>query len=111
MMAWVGLRQEPIYYDRDERAAGTAKYSFGRSLRLAVDGLVSFSDLQLRLATIIGAFVSIGSSRLEFGARAQVWGLAVVPGWVSLLTPLAFLGRIQLLVLGVLGTYLARIFQ
>jgi dolichol-phosphate mannosyltransferase len=112
MMAWVGFRQEPIYYDRGERAAGTAKYSFGRSLRLAVDGLVSFSDLPLRAATIIGALISVGAFALGVWALVlKLEGAAVVPGWVSLLTPLAFLGGIQLIVLGVLGTYLARIFQ
>ncbi len=112
MMAWVGFRQAPVYYERPERAAGRPKYSFGRSLRLAVDGLLSFSDLPLRAATIVGLVISIGAFLLgAWAITLKLVGAYVVPGWVSLLAPLAFLAGIQLIVLGMLGLYLGRIYD
>jgi glycosyltransferase involved in cell wall biosynthesis len=112
MMAWVGFRQSPVYFERDERAAGNPKYSFGRSLRLAMDGLISFSDLPLRATMVVGLLISFGAFLVGAWAIAlKIAGAYVAPGWVSILAPLAFLAGIQLIVLGVLGIYLGRVFD
>jgi polyisoprenyl-phosphate glycosyltransferase len=104
MFAWIGFRQTTVEFARDERAAGTAKYSFRRSARLALDGLISFSDAPLRVSLVAGVLVSLASFAIGLWAvAAKLAGVVVVPGWVSLLTPIMFVLGVQLVVLGMLG--------
>jgi polyisoprenyl-phosphate glycosyltransferase len=112
MFAWVGFRQTSVEFARDERAAGKAKYSLARSARLAVDGILSFSDLPLRVSLLLGLIVSVGSFGIGgWAVLLKVTGVNVVPGWVSLLTPIMFVAGVQLMVLGMLGLYVGRVFD
>ncbi len=112
MIAWVGFRQASVTYERAERAAGRPKYTFGRLVRLAMDGIISFSDVPLRGTLAMGVVIAFGAFGIGVWAIVKkLAGADVVPGWVSLLTPLAFLAGVQLIVLGVIGMYLGRVFN
>ena len=109
MVAWTGFRQEPVYFERAPRLAGRTKYSLGRMVRLATDGILSFSVIPLRLATYLGfaasALALIGIVyALVLRLLTDVW----VTGWTLLFIAMLFLGGVQLLVLGVIGEYLGR---
>lgn len=110
MFGWIGFRQEGVHYTRDERFAGQTKYPFRKLLRLATDGIVSFSSAPLRFALNLGFFVSVLSFLL--GVSFLIWkviGFYSVPGLASIAVYVSFLGGIQLLILGVIGEYIARI--
>lgn len=112
MLSWIGFRQIGVPYSREQRYAGEPKYSFRKSLRLAVDGIVSFSDLPLRTALVVGFLFSVASFVVGIGAIvAKLAGAFVVPGWASLLVVISFLGGIQLTVIGMTGLYIGRIYE
>jgi dolichol-phosphate mannosyltransferase len=112
MFSWVGYRQIGVPYDRPERFAGEPKYSFRKSLTLAADGLVSFSNAPLRLALIGGFVVSTLSFLIGISAiLAKLTGAFVVPGWASIFVAVSFLGGVQLTLLGMLGLYVGRIYE
>lgn len=112
MFSWVGFRQVGVPYKRDSRFAGTTKYPLRKMLKFAVDGLVSFSNVPLRLATAAGLVVSVLAVT---GAVAsivlKVTGVSVVPGWTSIVVAMTFLSGVQLLVLGTIGAYIGRIYD
>ena len=112
MFSWVGFRQIGVPYDRPERFAGEPKYSYRRSLTLAVDGLVSFSNAPLRLALIVGfVFSSLAFLVGVFAIVANLAGAFTVPGWTSILVVVSFLGGVQLILIGMLGLYVGRIYE
>lgn len=112
MVAWVGFRQEALFYERDSRFAGTSKYTFGKMMRLALDGLASFSSRPLVLSAQMGAVVTL----VAFLYLLWIIGnkiadpSATVQGWASVLVAVLFLGGVQLLSVGILGVYLGRVF-
>jgi glycosyltransferase involved in cell wall biosynthesis len=111
MFAWVGFRQTAVPYERPARAAGEGKYTLGRMLRFAVDGLLSFSTAPLRI-TLASGFAIAGLAFLA-GITAVVLKLAgafETPGWASLVVVLTFFSGIQLIVLGTIGLYVGRIY-
>ena len=111
MVTWAGFRQEPVPYRRAARAAGESKYPLRKMLRLAADGLLSFSAAPLRLATWLGLLTSgVAGLGTVYVLTVRLLTDAWVAGWAmhSLIT--LFLGGIQLVVLGVLGEYLGRIY-
>ncbi len=108
----LGFRTATVYYDRAERFAGESKYPLRKMLSLAWNGVTSFSAAPLRLITGLGVLISLGS----FGVAS--WALFVrfatdmaVPGWTSTVVPIYFIGGIQLLAMGVIGEYLAKIYM
>ena len=112
MVSWLGYRQIPVYYTREARWAGESQYSFAKLVRLAVDGIVSFSDVPLRLATWVGfagALICLSSVAWALVAKL-IWGVPVA-GWASLVTVVVFIGSVQLVVLGVMGEYVGRIYE
>jgi glycosyltransferase involved in cell wall biosynthesis len=112
MFAWVGFQQTGVSYRRPERYAGEPKYSFRRSLRLAVDGIVSFSNAPLRLALVWGFVFSFASFVVGIAAIvAKLAGAFVVPGWASIVVVVSFLGGIQLTLMGMMGLYIGRIYE
>lgn len=112
MFSWIGFRQTGISYRRPERFAGEPKYSFRRSLRLAVDGVVSFSNAPLRIALVWGFLFSFASFVVGIGAIvAKLAGAFVVPGWASIVVVVSFLGGIQLTLMGMMGLYIGRIYE
>jgi dolichol-phosphate mannosyltransferase len=112
MFSWVGFRQTGVVYKRPERFAGEPKYSFSKSLRLALDGIVSFSNAPLRLALLWGFIFSAASFFVGVGAIvAKLAGAFVVPGWASIFVVVSFLGGIQLMLMGMMGLYIGRIYE
>ncbi|HTO25955.1 MAG TPA: glycosyltransferase family 2 protein [Gaiellaceae bacterium] len=112
MTSWIGFRQTGVPYRRDARYAGTSKYPFGKLWRLASDGITSFSVAPIRLVTRIGAVM------LVFCAGVLAWTLYVrfftdnaPQGWTSLLAVVLLLGGMQMLGIGIVGQYIARIFE
>jgi len=108
----LGFQSELVYYDRHARFAGETKYTISKMVSLALNGITSFTEIPLRIITILGMLVSLFS----FGIAA--WALitrffnpTAVPGWASIVIPLCMLGGIQLLCLGVIGQYLAKIYS
>ena len=111
MVAWVGFRQEPIRYRRAARAAGETKYSPGKLLRLAVDSIVSFSLVPLRLAVWLGFFAAaLALLGVAYGFAVRLITNTWIPGWAALFVAILFLGGVQLMLIGVLGEYVGRIY-
>lgn len=110
LRAWVGFKQKAVLFRRDSRAAGEAKYSFSQSLRLALDGIFAFSTVPLRIATWLGltliALVLLAFAISLMNPPGQLPLRSSLP-WLGLL----LLGGTQLLCLGIIGEYLARIFE
>jgi dolichol-phosphate mannosyltransferase len=110
MFSWIGFRQTGVHYRRAERFAGQTKYPLRKMLKFAMDGIVSFSNAPLRLALQLGFIVSAASMLYGVAAFvAKLAGLYNVSGLASLVVLTSFLGGIQLIVLGVMGEYIARI--
>ncbi len=111
MVAWLGFPQIAVRYRRKPRAAGETKYPLRKMIRLALDGIVGFSYLPLRLATLLGFAVSA----LAFVYILVVIGLKIAginwPGYTSLMASILFLGGVQLIMIGILGEYIGRIFD
>ncbi len=112
MFAWMGFRQTAVRFERPARAAGETKYSLGKMLGLALNGIVSFSDAPLRLALWIGALVSLCAIGYGFYVIAMWLGHAqLVPGWSSTIVIVAFLSGINMLMTGLMGLYVGRIYN
>ena len=110
MFSWIGFRQVGVPFKRDERFAGETKYPLPKMIKFATDGIVSFSAYPLRLALKVGFLVSAFSFVLGIVFLvSQIAGLYSVPGLASIAVFVAFLGGIQLLLLGIVGEYIARI--
>ena len=111
MFSWVGYKQTGVPYVRAPRFAGTTKYPLRKMLRLAANGIVSFSHVPLRFALILGLAVAGLSFLVGVYALGVKWFGQAVPGWASTVVPIAFLGGVQLIVLGVMGAYIGRIYD
>jgi glycosyltransferase involved in cell wall biosynthesis len=111
LYAWVGFRSVGVPFEVAERAHGESKYSYRKLTRFALDGLMSFSTLPLKVWTYVGTFISGFSfaTALYFLMRTIAFGVDV-PGYASLIVSVMFLAGVQLLSLGVLGEYIGRIF-
>ncbi len=110
--SWVGLNQVGLAYERAERYAGETKYSYGRLLTLALDGLISFSYVPLRVISMIGIAVSILSILLAILYTIQKVFLGLSPpGFPTTIVAIFFLAGIQLITIGVIGEYVGRIFE
>jgi len=111
MVSWIGFNQCPVYYDRPKRAAGITKYPFRKSLLLAIDAITSFSYAPLRLASLLGFLLSLFAF-LYIGVVIILKILGInFPGYTSLMATILLLGGVQLIVLGVIGEYLGRIYE
>lgn len=111
LVAWVGFKQTAVEYDRAARAAGETKYPLRKMLAFALDGIASFSILPLRAATYLGLLVGLAS--VLYGVAAVISFLAgvTVPGWTTIVALVSFLFSVQLLMTGVLGEYVGRIYE
>jgi polyisoprenyl-phosphate glycosyltransferase len=112
MVSWVGFRQTGVDYVREGRVGGRSKYPFGKLLELGLNGVVSFSNAPLQLALRLGLVVS--ALALATGIAAiviKIAGLFPIPGTATIVVLTAFLGGMQLLILGIIGTYLGRIYD
>jgi dolichol-phosphate mannosyltransferase len=112
MFAWVGYDQVGVRYSRAVRHAGRTKFPLHRMLGFAADGIVSFSVVPLRLALNLGFLASTLSLLLGIIAVVvKIFGVYAVPGWASIVFAVGLLGGVQLVILGVMGEYIARIYD
>lgn len=112
MIPWIGFRQEPVLYNRAARFAGQTKYPFTKMLRLALDGITSFSNAPLQTAFLLGITVA---------CLCTIYGIYIVGhnmitgypvrGWSSIMVAILFLGSVQLITMGILGEYVGRIYD
>lgn len=112
LMSWTGLSSAPYLYVREPRAAGETKYTLKKMIKLASDGILSFSTKPLKLMTSLGFFCVLVGLCLGLWALVQkLAGAKVALGWTSLIVITVFLGGVQLVSLGVMGEYIGRIFE
>jgi dolichol-phosphate mannosyltransferase len=119
LRAWTGFRQIGLTYERHGRAAGEVKYTFRKLIKLAMDGIVSFSAVPLRWASHLGFWVSVMAvlgilfTLLQriFADTFASYGVGPVPGFATIVISILFLGGVQLVCLGILGEYLGRIYD
>ena len=109
IFAWVGFNTKYIDYENVERAAGETKWSFWKLFKYAIEGIIAFTTLPLRIATMVGIIVSIFGFiyMLYIAIKAAIFG-DPVSGFPSLIVIITLLGGMQLLFLGIIGEYLAR---
>lgn len=112
MRSWAGFRQVAIECGRAHRFSGEAKYTFGKLLRLALDGFFSFSYRPLQLASLLGFAASMIAFLLAaFLALLKLTHGIPLTGWTSLIVAVLFVGGVQLITLGILGEYVGRIYD
>ena len=113
LVPWIGFPQTQIFYDRADRTAGTTHYPWHKMLFLAFDGIASMTTAPLRLAYAVslGLFAIFVGYIIYVVFDHFVRGGELVPGWTSILAAITIFGTIQLLLLGVFGEYLGRIYQ
>jgi polyisoprenyl-phosphate glycosyltransferase len=111
MAHWIGFRQTGVLYERSPRFAGRTKYPLRKMLQLAIDAVVSFSMVPLRLSMLLGATVAFASFLYAAYAVVQVLRGDVVHGWASTIVAILLVGGMNLLCLGILGEYVGRVYQ
>jgi len=113
LRSWVGFKQGVVYYDRQDRASGEPKQSFKRLIRYALDAIFSFSYKPLRIMTVVGICISaVGFVLASFFVIRRLAGIEIAQtGFTTLVTLVLFLGGGQLIAIGLLGEYLARIYD
>jgi dolichol-phosphate mannosyltransferase len=112
LRSWIGCRQIGIEYDRPVRHAGRSKYSLAKLFQLALDGILSFSTVPLRLALVLGLLVSlVGFAGIGLVTYLRLTQSYDLPGWGSLMVIVLFLGGVQLTTIGIVGEYIARIYE
>ena len=113
LISWMGFKQVPFYYDREERFAGSTKYPFRKMLKLAANGIFGFSKKPVKIAT------TLGSLSIVIAFIMILWVLylniftpeRLVPGWASTIIIVLFMGGVQLFTIGILGEYIGNIFD
>lgn len=112
LFCWIGFKKKEIIFDRGDRVAGQSNWGYKALFNLAVEGITSFTTAPLRIATLIGILVAVWA--LCYMAwiilKVLVWGDPVA-GYPTIMTVMLFLGAIQLIAIGILGEYVARIFN
>jgi glycosyltransferase involved in cell wall biosynthesis len=107
----IGFPSATVTYDRHARPAGASKYPLRKMLSLAANGITSFSVMPLRMIAGLGILIFVCSLILSIWvAWVRIVSPDVVPGWASSVLPMYFLGGVQLLSIGVLGEYVAKIY-
>lgn len=113
LRSWVGFNQTAVPFSRDARFAGEVKYTFRKSFKLAMNGIVSFSQVPLRLSTYVGLFAALVS--LFMALLILYWRIFVpnspLTGFTMILVAVFFLGAVQLVCIGILGEYIGRIYE
>ncbi|WP_338818488.1 putative glycosyltransferase [Moorella thermoacetica] len=112
LISWIGFRQAAIEYIREERFAGKTKYPLKKMLRLAIDGITSFSHKPLKLATYLGLALSLPSfAYLVFSLGLKIFNASTISGGRWLITLLLLLNGMNFILLGILGEYIGRIYD
>lgn len=113
LRAWTGFKQTSVLFERDPRFSGEVKYTFKKSLSLALNGIISFSKVPLRLSTYVGLFSAVFA--LIMAVLVLYWRIyqpnSPVTGLATILIAVFFLGAVQLVGIGILGEYIGRIYE
>ncbi|MXV38284.1 glycosyltransferase [Flavobacteriaceae bacterium Ap0902] len=107
----IGFSSSIVYYERKSRVAGVSKYPLGKMLSFALNGITSFSNYPLKLVTLISFIVLSLCILATLYAIGSFFLTSIVPGWLSTVLPLYFLGGVQLFCLGIMGEYIAKIYS
>lgn len=111
IISWMGFKQAMIEYTAPHRFAGKSKYSVFKMFRFAADGITSFSAKPLRISFFAGLIVSFIGLLYAIYAVIQYFEGKTTPGWASTLVSILIIGGIQLISIGIIGEYLARVFN
>lgn len=112
MFSWIGFKKKELLYDRDPRAAGETKWNYRRLINLAIDGLTSFTTAPLRISSFLGVIVStIAFIYIVVIVVRTIFHGSDIAGYPSLMAVILFLGGVQLVSLGIIGEYIARVFN
>ena len=111
MVSWIGFRQVPLRYHRAKRFAGETKYPLRKMMRLAVDAITGFSTRPLRISLHLAALLGLMSGALLLYTCFAWLYFDVVAGWTSLMAVVLLLGSAQMLLLGIIGEYLGRLYS
>jgi len=112
LVSWVGFKQTAVEYERDERYAGETKYPLKRMLKLSIDGITSFSYKPLKIANYLGAALSIiGFIYMLVVLYQKLFTTTTITGWSSIIVIQLFFSGIILMMLGVIGEYIGRIYD
>ena len=111
IFSWVGFKVKYIEIENVERAAGETKWSLKSLFRYAIEGILAFSTSPLRISTVVGAIISLFAIILGICILGQtlIYGKDV-PGYASTITTILFMGGIQLLSIGIIGEYIAKMY-
>lgn len=109
-ISWIGFNQTYIEYDRDERHGGKTGYTYKKMFRFAIDGITSFSNMPLKVASLMGFVVSgIAFAIMLYALYIRFFHNDYVQGWTSMILSVMFIGGIQLVCVGIIGEYISRI--
>ena len=112
MFSWIGFRQTGVPYTRLRRERGETHYPLSKLIKLGADGVVSFSNAPLRATLVLGFVVStLAALAAPVAIVLKLMGVVDVPGWASLIVVISFLGGVQLVVTGMMGLYVGRIYE
>jgi dolichol-phosphate mannosyltransferase len=111
LVSWIGFKQTGVHYARDKRFAGETKFPYRKMIKFALDGITSFSDIPLKLATWLGYFTSFLALLYLLSVFVQKALGDTVQGWATIMVAVLFLGGVQLISLGIIGEYIGRIFN
>jgi dolichol-phosphate mannosyltransferase len=111
LVSWIGFKQTGVQYLRDKRYAGETKFPYRKMIKFALDGITSFSDVPLKLATWLGYITSLLALLYACSVFVQKALGYTVQGWATIMVALLFLGGVQLISLGIIGQYVGRIFN
>jgi polyisoprenyl-phosphate glycosyltransferase len=112
MVAWVGFKQTSVSYERSARFAGETKYPLRKMVKFALDGITSFSVIPLRFATWLGmcsGVIAVLTAAWAF--YAHFFAKGVIPGWTTIMIAVALAASAQLIMIGILGEYVGRIYE
>lgn len=112
MFSWIGYKKKEITYSRDPRFAGETKWNYFKLFDLAIEGIVSFTTVPLRWSSLLGSLISgVAFLYILYLLIRPFFGVPTGAGYSSLMAVILFLGGVQLLSLGIIGEYIARIFN
>lgn len=111
LVSWIGFKQTGVVYARDSRYAGNTKFPYRKMIKFAFDGITSFSNVPLKVATWLGYLTSLLAFLYGVSVFIQKLAGITVQGWATIMFGMLFLGGVQLICLGIIGEYIARIFN
>ncbi|EMN43503.1 glycosyltransferase family 2 protein [Leptospira weilii] len=110
LISWIGFKQTGLEYEREERFEGVTKFSLGKMLKFALDGITSFSSAPLKLSSYLGFFTAFcGAIYALYVVYLRIFTSETITGWSSMMIVVLILGGTQLLALGMIGEYLSRV--